>query len=206
MVKIKFRMFSQENPKVTIGTKQVPRHTNLGKRTRMKAQADEQVGGGSWEEAQDECWLWHYLGNFSLLSHVTLLIVLLLKNQFKSQVKGSLLLASGCGWCPVLLHQIGSGKRAPTCIDGARGRRPRQGLLLRDSLLNQFLGLEEAPQVEDLPRGQPDEAEHGEDAEVQDPGVRRLVGVPHLLFSLLHVSKIINNGFRKVFQASQLYL
>lgn len=41
-------------------------------------------------------------------------------------------------------------------------------------LLNQLLGFEEATQVEDLPGGQTNEAEHGEDAEVQDPSVRGL--------------------------------
>lgn len=38
-------------------------------------------------------------------------------------------------------------------------------------LLNQLLGLEEATQIEDLPGGQSNETEHGEDAEVQDPDV-----------------------------------
>lgn len=42
------------------------------------------------------------------------------------------------------------------------------------SLLYQLLGLEEATQVEDLPGGQSNEAEHGKDAEVQDSGVRGL--------------------------------
>lgn len=38
-------------------------------------------------------------------------------------------------------------------------------------LLNQLLGLEEATQVENLPGGQSDETAHGENAEVQNPGV-----------------------------------
>lgn len=40
-------------------------------------------------------------------------------------------------------------------------------------LLNQFLGLEETTQVENLPGGQSDETAHGENAEVQNPGVCR---------------------------------
>lgn len=39
------------------------------------------------------------------------------------------------------------------------------------ALLNQLLCLEEAPQVEHLPRGQPDQATHGEHAEVQNTRV-----------------------------------
>lgn len=38
-------------------------------------------------------------------------------------------------------------------------------------LLNQFLGLEETTQVEYLPGSQSNETTHGENAEVQNPGV-----------------------------------
>lgn len=70
-------------------------HTNLGKRTTVKAQAGSKWGkeskhgsNRSHEETQDKCWLWHYLGNPYFLSWVTLIIVLLLQNQSKSyQVK-----------------------------------------------------------------------------------------------------------------------
>ena len=45
-------------------------HTNPGKRTRVKAQAGEQVGEGKQTRCKqitrgnpDKCWLWHHLGN-----------------------------------------------------------------------------------------------------------------------------------------------
>jgi len=40
-----------------------------------------------------------------------------------------------------------------------------------DTLLDQFLGLEEAPQIEHLPRGQSQETTHAENAEVQHTAV-----------------------------------
>lgn len=81
MVKIKLRVFSHRNPKRTMRIKQVPHgHSNLGKGTRVEAQAGEQVGEGkktwfnrSHEETQYKCWLWHYLGNPYFLSQMTLL-------------------------------------------------------------------------------------------------------------------------------------
>lgn len=45
------------------------------------------------------------------------------------------------------------------------------GKELQDTLLDQLLCLEEAPQVEDLPCSQTDETAHGEYAEVQHTSV-----------------------------------
>lgn len=113
------------------------------------------------------------------------------------------------------------------------------------ALLDQLLCLEEAPQVKHLPRGQPDQAAHGEHAEVEHTRVGGLweseeeeeeekghqlmtnqmtghrysleshchgwlavftVGIPHLLLSPLHVSKVIDNGLWEVLQSPQLHL
>ena len=48
-------------------------------------------------------------------------------------------------------------------------------------LLDELLGLEELSEVENLPRGQTEKATHGEEGEVEDTGVGRLIGVTHLL-------------------------
>ena len=48
-------------------------------------------------------------------------------------------------------------------------------------LFYQLLGLEELSEVENLPRGQTEKATHGEEGEVEDTGVGRLIGVTHLL-------------------------
>ena len=64
----------------------------------------------------------------------------------------------------------------------------RQGSLF---LLDQFLGLEIFPEVEDLPGGQAEQAAHREDGEVEDPGVGRLVGVSHLFLALPHVREVL---------------
>lgn len=54
------------------------------------------------------------------------------------------------------------------------GRVPR-GLQPEEvALLDQLLCFKEAPQVEDLPSGQPDETAHGEYTEVQNTRVGRL--------------------------------
>lgn len=56
-------------------------------------------------------------------------------------------------------------------MSGAGGSDVRKKFWVPDCsgrfLLNQLLGLEEAAQVEDLPRGQTNQTAHGEDAEVQ---------------------------------------
>lgn len=79
-------------------------------------------------------------------------------------------------WVQVVTHvlpqqEISSGKKIPTCLDGAVGRMPEDRHVpvmvcwlrvggVRALLFNQLLGLEEATQVEDLPSGQSNEAEH----------------------------------------------
>lgn len=61
------------------------------------------------------------------------------------------------------------------------------------ALLNEFLGLEEAAQVQHLPGGESHQAAHGEEAEVQHARVGRLVCVTHLLLTSLHVGKVVDN-------------
>lgn len=111
-------------------------HTNLGKGTKVEAQAGEQVGQEKKTIVQRDHtrkpnWLWHYLGNPSFLSEVTLKIVLLLQNQSRSyQVKKDSLtdlLSVGGNPCPPTPREISSGKKAPTCLDGAVGSKPQAG-------------------------------------------------------------------------------
>ena len=71
-------------------------------------------------------------------------------------------------------------------------------------LLDKLLALEVLSEVEHLPRGQGQETAHGEDGEVQDPGVGALVRVPHLFFPLPHVGKVLNDGLGQVLQTFQL--
>lgn len=62
---------------------------------------------------------------------MTLIIVLLLQNQSKSyQVKKeslSDLLGVGGNPCPPTPREISSGKKVPTCLDGAVSRVPQAG-------------------------------------------------------------------------------
>lgn len=53
------------------------------------------------------------------------------------------------------------------CLLAASCETSRRG----GALLDQLLCLEEAPQVKHLPRGQPDQAAHGEHAEVENTRV-----------------------------------
>ncbi len=73
-------------------------------------------------------------------------------------------------WAPqphLLLFTEASPKRVDVeCVGWLAGSFP-QGIELEAALLDQLLCLEEAPQVEDLPCGQPNETAHGEYAEVQ---------------------------------------
>ena len=74
----------------------------------------------------------------------------------------------------------------PSFFFSVRFRPPRVAVLL-----DQFLGLEIFPEVEDLPGGQAEQAAHREDGEVEDPGVGRLVGVSHLFLALPHVREVL---------------
>ena len=58
----------------------------------------------------------------------------------------------------------------------------------------------------DLPGGETKETTHGEDGEVKDATVGRLVGVSHLLLSTPHVSKVLDDGLTEVLQSLQLHL
>jgi hypothetical protein len=73
-------------------------------------------------------------------------------------------------------------------------------------LLDQLLGLEVLPQVEHLPRGQPQQAAHGEDGEIKDSRVGRLVGVSHFLFPLAHVREVLDDALAQVLQPLELHL
>ena len=57
-----------------------------------------------------------------------------------------------------------------------------------------------------LPGGEPQQAAHGEEREVQHAGVGRLVRVSHLLLSLPHVGKVLDDALAQILQPLQLNL
>ena len=57
-----------------------------------------------------------------------------------------------------------------------------------------------------LPRGQAQEAAHGEDGEVQNSAVGGLVSVPHLLLPAPHEGKVLHDGLAHVLQPLELHL
>lgn len=63
----------------------------------------------------------------------------------------------------------------------------------RHNLLDEFLRLKVASQVQDLPSGQTEKAAHTEDAEDQYPMVRGLVGVAHLFLAFSHQRECLDD-------------
>ena len=80
------------------------------------------------------------------------------------------------------MYHIVSGKQTP---HHQRNRRRRS--------LYELLALEVLPQVQHLPGGESQQAQHGEDGEVEDSRVGRLIGVPHLLLALPHVREVLGS-------------
>jgi len=61
-------------------------------------------------------------------------------------------------------------------------------------LLDEFLGLEVATQIEDLPGGEAKQAAHGKHTEVEHSRMCGLIGVSPLLLPCSHVREVIDDG------------
>jgi len=77
---------------------------------------------------------------------------------------------------------------------------------IKTKLFDKFFGLEKFSEVENLPCCQTQQATHGEKREIEDARVSGLISISHLLLSLPHVGKVLDNGLTEIFQPLQLNL